>query len=100
MNPSNNTSAAMATRIALSTKAAGPSRRNVSKVDPIGQSKTSLTPVLCSFLISCHACHALAYCHLKAQTTAVRLRRETTDLVNLSKTFCPHRKEKISSEPA
>src|SRR5882672_204516 len=100
MKPSNNTSATITEMIAFSTKAAGPSLRNVSKADPIGKSKTCLPSVLRSLLIGYEPRHVLARRQLEAQATAIRMRRKLPDLIHLREIFCPHCIEDISSEAA
>src|SRR4051794_33653861 len=86
--------------IAFSTKAAGPSVRNVSKADAITKSKTCLPSVLRSLLIGCEPCYVLARRQLETQPAAIRLRRKLPDLIHLRKIFCAHRIEDISSEAA
>src|SRR5258706_8190703 len=100
IKPSNSTSATITEMIAFTTKAAGPSLRNVSKADAIGKSKTCLPPVLRSLLISCEAGHVLTRRQLQAQTAAVRMGRKLPDLIHLREIFCPHRIEDISSQAA
>src|SRR4029077_13937736 len=100
IKPSNNTSATITEMIALTTKAAGPSLRNVSKADAIGKSKTCLPPFLRSLLIGCEARHVLARRQLEAQTAAVRVRRKLPDLINLREILRPYRIENISSQAA
>src|SRR5260370_26102112 len=97
---SNNTSATITEMIAFTTKAAGPSRRNVSKAGAIGKSKTCLPPVLRSLLIGREARHVLACRQLKAQTAAVGMRRKLPDLIHLREIFGPHRVEDIPSQMA
>src|SRR5882762_10610933 len=98
IKPSNNTSATITEMIAFTTKAAGPSLRNVSKADAIGKSKTCLPPVLRSLLIGCEARYVLARRQLQPQTAAVCMRRKLPDLIHLREIFCPHRVEDISSQ--
>src|SRR6266851_5810688 len=100
IKPSNNTSATITEMIAFTTKAAGPSLRNVSKADAIGKSKTCLPPVLRSLLIGCESRYILARRQLQAQTAAVRMRRKLPYLIHLREIFRPHRIEDISSQAA
>src|SRR5260370_31868794 len=100
IKPSNNTSATITEMIAFTTKAAGPSLRNVSKADAIGKSKTCLPPVLRSLLIGCEARYVLTRLQLQAQTATVCMRRKLPDLIHLREIFRPHRIEDISSESA
>src|SRR5713101_6481936 len=100
IKPSNNTSATFAEMIAFTTKAAGPSLRNVSKADAIGKSKTCLPPVLRALLIGCEARHVLARRQLEAQTATVSMRRKLPDLIHLREILCPHRVEDISTQAA
>jgi hypothetical protein len=83
----------------LSTNAAGPSLRNVSKAETIGKSETDFTPVLRSLLVSRYACHILAIRQLPSQTTAVCLGRKMADLVHLSEIFRAFGKQKVSLKP-
>src|SRR5258708_37279133 len=98
MNPSSNTSAAIATTIAFSTNAAGPILRNVSKADPIGKSETRLRPVLRALLIGRVARPVLPCGQLVAQPAPVRLGRKAPDLINLCEVLCALRKEDVSSQ--
>src|ERR1700726_920325 len=100
IKPSNNMSATITEMIAFTTKAAGPSLRNVSKADAIGKSKTCLSPVLRSLLTGCEARHILARRQLQTQTATVRVRRKLPDLIHLREIFCPHRVEDISTQAA
>src|SRR6202140_1545875 len=100
IKPSNNMSATITEMIAFTTKAAGPSLRNVSKADAIGKSETCLPPVLRSLLIGCEARHVFTRRQLQAQAAAVRMRRKLPDLIHLREIFCPHRVEDISSDAA
>src|SRR5438445_6477448 len=98
IQPSNSTSATITEMIAFTTKAAGPSLRNVSKADAIGKTKTCLPPVLRALLIGCEARHVLARRQLEAQTAAVSTRRKLPDLIQLREIFRPDRVEDISSQ--
>src|SRR6266446_8724104 len=98
IKPSNNTSATITEMIAFTTKAAGPSMRNVSKADAIGKAKTCLPPVLRSLLIGCEPRQVLTRRQLEAQTAAVRMRRKLPYLIHLREIFCPYRVEDISSQ--
>src|SRR4029077_7900524 len=100
IKPSNSMSATIMEMIAFTTKAAGPSLRNVSKADAIGKSKTCLPAVLRSLLIGCEAGHVFTRRQLQAQAAAVRMRRKFPDLIDLPEIFCPHRVEDISCDAA
>src|SRR6266403_6352271 len=99
MNPSSNTSAAIAAMIAFSTNAAGPILRNASKADPIGKSETCLRPVLRALLIGSVAHPVLACGQLIAQSAPVRLGRKAPYLINLCKILCTPRKKDVSPKP-
>src|SRR5260370_11950839 len=100
IKPSNNMSATITEMIAFTTKAAGPSLRNVSKADAIGKSETCLPPVLRALLIGCEARHVFTRRQLQAQAAAVRMRRKLPDLIPLPQLFFPHPVEHISSYSA
>src|SRR5260370_37546445 len=96
IKPSNNMSATITEMIAFTTKAAGPSLRNVSKADAIGKPETCLPPVLRALLIGCEPRHAFTRRQLQAQAAAVRMRRKLSHLIHLRELFCPHAIEDIS----
>src|SRR3984957_8403258 len=86
--------------IAFSTKAAGPSLRNVSKADPISKPKARFCPTLRSLLISGETGYVLARCKLETQTASVRLGRKFSNLIDLCEILCSDGKENIPSEAA
>src|SRR3989442_5681582 len=100
MNPSSNTAAALAATMAATTNAAGPSRRKASKADCIGESKTCVAAALRAFLICPGAGELLERAKLKTQPTAVRLRRELSDLVHLGEVFRAGCKEHVAAQSA
>src|SRR6266699_4464 len=100
MNPSSNTSAAIAATIASTTNAAGPSLRKASKADDICESKTCVAAVLRAFLICPGAGELLERAKLKAQPAAVRLRSELSDLVHLGEVFRAGCKEHVAAQSA
>src|ERR1700730_13179556 len=100
MKANSNTSATITETIAFSTKAAGPSLRNVSKTETISKSKACFCPVLRSPLIRCEPRHVLTSCKLETEASAIRLRRKLTDLVDLREILGPDGEENISSKAA
>src|SRR5579864_1942304 len=82
MKASSRPSATMAAMMALKTRAAGPSLHNFSKMDPIAQPKTRISPILRTLLIADETSYVLSAVDLEFESSAVGLRGESPDLID------------------
>src|SRR5260370_16735425 len=87
MNASSSASATMATTIAFSTNAAGPSLHSFSKADSIAPSETGVRSVLRALLVGGEARNVLPRRYLQAQSATVGLRSESSDLIHPREIF-------------
>src|ERR1700723_1339014 len=98
MNASSSTSAAMATMIALYTKADASSLCNISEPDAIAESKTGLLAALRSLLERAVSGNVLKSGKAKTQATPIGSRCEAPNLIYLRKILRAHREKRISDE--
>src|SRR5690242_14551478 len=96
MKASSSASATMAAIMAFSTKGAGPNLHSFSKMDAIAESKTGVRSALRAFLIGGVAGHVVSWRHLHSQATAIGLRCEAADLVDLREILGAGGKEHVS----
>src|SRR5260370_13768178 len=99
MNASTSGSATMATTIAFSTNAAGPSLHSFSKADSIAPSETGVRSVLRALLVGGEARNVLPRRYLQAQSATVGLRSESSDLIDPREIFRARGEEYASGKP-
>src|SRR6266571_4379880 len=99
MNVRSSPSATMATTMAFSTNAAGPSLQSFSKMDPIAQSETRVRAVLGPLLIAGVPGYVLSARNLEFQSTAIGLRSKTPDLIHHGEVFRARGEEDVSGQP-
>src|ERR1700681_4151776 len=95
MKASSSASAAAATTMAFSTKAAGPSLQIFSKTDSIAQSRVSIRAALRPPLVRRHKGYVLARGEPEPQSAAVGLRSKASNLVGLRKVLRTDGKENV-----
>src|SRR2546428_6234619 len=100
MNPINRASATTAARMASSTKAAGPSLRNDSKMDSIAPSKRCIGAPLRALLIARVGGDILARRESKAESPAIGVRGKAAELIHAREVLRPRRKKHVPREPA
>src|SRR5260370_798138 len=88
----------IAAMMAFTTKTEGPNVSNLSKMDPIAQSKTCLSAVLRAFLVEPIRAHVLGRRKLESQATTVRLRGKAPDLIDFGEVFRACREENVPGE--
>src|SRR6201997_1864771 len=82
MNASSRPSTASATKMAFATNAAGPMRRSLLKAEPIVQSEIDVISVLAALLVGGVRADTLPRRNGEFQSSAVRLRGKTADLID------------------
>src|SRR5437764_8119348 len=100
MNARSRASAAIATRMALNTRAAGLNLQSFSKIDVIAQSEGHVGSVLRALLVSDKTGHVLPSGNLIPQSAAVSLRSETSDLVDNREVFRAGCEKQVSRKPS
>src|SRR5438445_2583461 len=88
MNASSRPSTASATKMALATNAAGPSRRRLLKTEPIAQSEIRVGSALAALLIGGISIDVLPRRQGKAQSATEGLRGKASDLIEACEILC------------
>src|SRR5258708_8737975 len=99
MNASSSASATMATTIAFSTTAAGPSLHSFSKADSIAPSETGVRSVLRALRVGGESRNALPRRYLQAQSATVGLRSESSDLIPPPQIFLTRNDHSVPRKP-